>query len=322
MNKNKKLFICCTPLQGLIAERIIVAEGLSKEDCIIFFYTSYDNSVYRAYFNRINELCSDGLFYLWKNNFPQYICDIKEFFGKYVFDSYYFASVDSIFVHFALSISSQPFNVFTFDDGTANLIQSGNYFKKKKFSFKRLIFFVMGNRFDNLRIRKISKKHYTIFPEYMCLSNNPKKVNIFNFSESSRCSSEKSCTVILGTVYSEIFRDKEHIAFVKQSIAHIIHRLSGKIFYMPHPRESNWSVTGVNQIQVDKIAEEVIFELLASYKFVNVISFGSTAQLNLASIPGINNIFFRNENEAEWLQDVRILERNISGKNKIEYIDI
>ena len=79
---NKNLFICCTPLQGLIAKRIIETKKLKKEDCVVFFYTSFDNEVYRNHYEELEKLCIEGCYYVWKPNFPKYIIDAKKFFKR------------------------------------------------------------------------------------------------------------------------------------------------------------------------------------------------------------------------------------------------
>ena len=317
MNSNyseagKKLFICCTPLQGIIARRIIEMEGFKKEDCVVFYYTSFDSEVYRNYYKDLMELCSEGLYYVWKPNFPIYVLDAKKFFKKFKFQDYYFASIDSIFVQLALS-TGKKYKIYTFDDGTANIVAGSNYLKNQKISFKRSIFFTLGNRFSSQKIRKNIVKHYTIFPELKNIID--EKISLSLFQNNDLVLEEKKkCTVILGTVYEEIFINSQDLKIVKKKIIEQLSKFSGDIFYIPHPRELYWNIPKAKYIKTKKIAEEVVLDLFKEFSTVDLVSFGSTAQLNLALTSGVNNFYFKHEKESDWLSEVRVLERKITSR--------
>lgn len=313
---GKNLFICCTPLQGMIAKRIIEIKDLKKEDCVVFYYTSFDNEVYRRSYISLMELCTEGLYYVWKPNFPTYILEAKKFFKRFKFKNYYIASIDSTFVQLALSIGKK-YSIYSFDDGTANVIEKSNYLKHQKINFKRSILFMLGNRFSTQKIRKRIVEHYTIFPSLKNITDKTVEISLFKDKDLPK-NNDKKCTVILGTVYEEIFKNSEDLAIVKAKIAERIHNFNGDIFYIPHPREIYWKIPKVKYIKTDKIAEEIVLDLLKVFSTVNLVSFCSTAQLNLALTPGVNNFYFKHEAECDWLDEARNLEIKLTSKtNKL-----
>jgi beta-galactosamide-alpha-2,3-sialyltransferase len=311
-DSGKSLFICCTPLQGVIAKKIIEHENLLKKDCIVFFYTSFDNEVYRNYYNELRELCSDGLYYVWQPNFPNYIRDAKVFFRKFIFSNYYFASIDSVFVQLAVSIGKKA-NIYTFDDGTANIAKSSKYFKKQKLSFKRVIFFTMGNRYSAQRIRSNIDKHYTIFPDLLNISEN--KTTIQLFTDNLLIDTQKRCSVVLGTVYEEMPVESDDAYTIKEKIKDRVKKMEGEVFYIPHPREKKWNIPNVKYIIGAKIAEEVILNLRKEYSVISLFGFGSTAQINLALVNGVHNYYFNYNSTFDVLSDILDLHKKITSKN-------
>lgn len=318
---RKYLFICCTPLQGVIAKRIIETEGLEKSKCVLFFYTSFDNETYRKIFTDLSKLCIESLYYVWKPNFPKYVFDAKRFFGKYTFKRFYLASIDSIFAQLAMSKNSKP-EIYTFDDGSANIIKTSHYYKKQKITFKRLVFSLMGNRYSTQKIKKKIIKHYTIYPNMDNIVTNltylPLFSNIYpNFPEISKedtVTQSSKCIVILGTVYEEIFQDENSIHAIKRFIMKLSTTQQGYVCYIKHPREKPWDLSGLEQIQTGLIAEEIILSLLKKFNQVDIYSLGSSTQLNVAALPKVKNYFFNVPKSPSWLKDLRTLESKITGQ--------
>ncbi|MFK3868306.1 glycosyltransferase family 52 [Psychrobacter faecalis] len=315
---KKYLFICCTPLQGVIAKRIIETEKLDKRKCVLFFYTSFDNNRYRKSFNDLSKLCSDSLYYVWEPNFPKYIFEAKKFFNSYKYSRLYFASIDSIFVQLAVS-QTKNIEIYTFDDGSANIVPSSLYYRKQKLSFKRLVFKILGNRYSSQKIKKIIKQHYTIYPNLQNISSNTVNIKLFNENTHNSYKvnaklSATNCVVILGTVYEEVFKDSTDIDSIKDFITRLASQKNSPVYYISHPREKDWARHGLKEIQSDLIAEEVILSLLYKFNKIEVYSIGSTVQLNLASVEQIDNIFIKVENEKNSIKELRFLESQITGQ--------
>lgn len=315
---KKYLFICCTPLQGAIAKRIIETQQLEKSKCILFFYTSFDNETYRKSFTDLCKLCCDGLYYVWKPNFPKYIFEAKKFFKKYHFNRFYMASIDSIFAQLAISqYNINDVEIYTFDDGTANIATSSRYYKKQNLNFKRLVFILLGNRLSSQKIKRYIKLHYTIYPNIKNISNNTFPLELFrndgpninrNTSPSSRC------IVMLGTVYEEAFTDPIDINTVKDFITKLASRKTVPTYYLSHPREKEWERGEMEDIRSDLIAEEVILSLLDKFNTVELYSVGSTVQLNLAAVDGIENIYLKLSNQSQVYEEIRSIEKMITHK--------
>lgn len=321
LNKSKNyLFVCCTPLQGLIAKRIIEKEKLSKDKCVLFFYTSFDNETYRKSYSELAKLCIDSIYYVWKPNFPRYIFEAKKFFSKYTFERFYFAALDSIFVQLALS-KSNNFDIYTFDDGSANILKESHYYTNQKINFKRFVYILLGNRYSTQRIRKKILKHYTIYPKLQNISNHLCQISLFDdkfYSDNSFLKSEinkkQICNVVLGTVYEEIIKSNKNINSAKIFISEMLNDQTIETYYIKHPRESEWKLPNVQMIQNNLIAEEIIISLLQEFEKINLYSFGSTTQINFASTDGITNYFFDIPGSSLWLKSLREIESKITNK--------
>ncbi|QBM16370.1 hypothetical protein MARI_04500 [Marinobacter sp. JH2] len=311
------LFICCTPLQGIIARRIIEAEGLDKDLCHVFFYTSFDNEIYRNYYNQVRKLCSTGFYYVWKPNFPAYIKDSKSYFSSISYHSCWFASIDSIFVQLSLGRGGK--DIYTFDDGAANVVSESHYYRNEKvLNYKKWIFWLLGNRYSRDRIKDESIRHYTIFPGQKNITDNIKSVDLF--LEEERCQSLGECVVVLGTVLRELCPSSEEVERVHTSLQGYIDRICEDVFYIPHPREGDVSIKNVEILRERCVAEDIVCRLLEKYNRIYLAGFGSTAQLTLAGIKEVKSCFFCWEGEPVTVKEVRKLAGELSINSPKEVV--
>lgn len=289
MNWVRHLFICGTPLQSLIAARIIEVNDLAAQDCVLFFYSAIKNKKYDHYYRFLSERCAHSVFYYCDFKFPGYIAKAKKIFAGMDYGTVYLAAVNSVFALIALSLKKHRC-LYTFDDGTANLSPSSSYAETYGLSLKKyLALKLFGNTYSIQKIRRESLGHYTIYPEF---TNNisSKLIPISIFQGKQFAAGSGKCAVILGTVFREAFAG-DSVASVLKKLEMLSATLAGEVFYIPHPRGESLELEGLENLDSEKIAEEIIAELLRKYAVVELYGFCSSVQINMAHLPGITNIF-------------------------------
>ncbi|MFU0882062.1 glycosyltransferase family 52 [Kluyvera cryocrescens] len=271
------LFICVTPLHMLISKKII-DEYQIKEPIIIILAYQY-NEKYHHYIAEIKNVTTKvfviNLSHLggWRNVFSYLKVGLCTFnLRKIFFDKVFFASIDNKFVHLILSRVSFS-HINTFDDGTANIIQTSSYYKTEKESIRSIFSrMLMGIKYTREKIVALSELHYTIYPKLENIIANTIPINVFDPVNIDGFSQGKSIKIFLGQPYSELGIAFERIEkFMKDN----------KIeYYYPHPRERD-VYNGVVYINSPKIAEEYIISELRSQR-LEVYSIMSSSILNLA----------------------------------------
>ncbi|HDC4355669.1 TPA: hypothetical protein O8L49_002486, partial [Enterobacter cloacae] len=126
-----KLFLINTPLQAIIAARIIELEQLELHDCSLVYVCDEINEKYTNSYLKIASL----------NKFSTFIPDIRSISGIKklrsfiknigIIDCVYLACIDDTIAHYAISFANSP-TLKTFDDGTANILPGSSYFIDKK----------------------------------------------------------------------------------------------------------------------------------------------------------------------------------------------
>ncbi|MCT8845783.1 glycosyltransferase family 52 protein, partial [Glaesserella parasuis] len=161
------LIICTTPFQMLIAEKVI-----EKNQCDIFHlvvFSSTWNDKYQHYMEKL--LSHKNVIFLKK----YVVCKDKQFsrlcqlilvrilslFLRGNVNKVYVASIDSIWVRLFLS-SLDKFNLYTFDDGTANIFKNSFFYKDDSFLMK-FIMKLLCSRYTMLDLKRMSLEHYTIY---------------------------------------------------------------------------------------------------------------------------------------------------------------
>lgn len=285
--RSRKLFICGTPLQSLLIQRIIETEGIEKKDCHLFFYTYNSNPKYERAFRKISHLFDGTHYHFCDNTFPKLAIQAKKIFSDVDYQEVYFASAISNFVFLALS-KKDGVKITTFDDGTANISSTSLYASTYGLSIKKALGLALfGNRYSLKRIRKESRVHYTLYPD---AKNNisQRTTPISIISPVLDSSTDRSCSLILGTVFESAIPSRP-ASEVLTSISRFAQQLQGEVFFLPHPRARVREECGVKMIDTDMIAEEVIVDLCSQYKSIDLYGFCSSAQLNLGTSNRIRN---------------------------------
>ena len=305
------LFICATPLQCMIAEKIMDTKSMDSSNCLLFSYTKNRNKKLEYYYTKLSNRCSKSKLYLQNSPFPFYLLEAKKYFASLDYDNLYFANINNIYPMLALS-RSETANVYTFDDGTGNLVSSGVLSQAYEFpEAAKLAYFLFGNRYSVSKARARTKGHYTIYPSITnCVSENTIPISLYQ--QPARCATKSSCSIILGTVFSELF-DTAQCPTVQQNIVELSQKIKGDVFYISHPRGEQ--IEGMQSIEIfsDLIAEDIILGLFNRYNRIDLYGFCSTTQVNLLKVKGIRNIFLFASGGQSSMENLRRLSREISG---------
>lgn len=282
--QQKSLIMCVTPLQMLIAEKIIHKFKDQKFDVIVVALA--DNEKYRYYYKKLEKISCNSFYYVPKDGFLgflEYINVLKKngFAGKYT--NCFLASINSRHLQYIISKNKNT-NIYTFDDGTANIIQNSIYYTDEKiFSWKKLIWQCIGIKYYMNDIKKLSKKHYTLYEGVSNIIENTEFLNLFESLESG-CEPIKKINIYLGQPLTEI-SDK----FTEQYILKALDNLQID-YYFPHPREKLIPKGNFEIISTPLIFEDYLIEYLAENKTedINLYSYISSALLNVKSLDRVN----------------------------------
>ena len=297
IKKRENLFICITLLQLKIVRKIIEKKGLSKENCYCFYYSNKTSLSDKYYLKLLKQKCSNIIQLRNIYRFPKYFFLLKKIFKQYQFKDVYVSNIDGIYVQYILSIVN-PKNLFTFDDGAGNLYKNTKYNLGQDFSFfKRIIYYIFGNKYSSKKIALHRKNHYTIFKAYKNYSS--KKLNyieLFSLKKKKYSKNLKyECNVILGTVGKEYFDNEYSEKKFKNNFMYFLRKLNGINYFIRHPRDNSkfnkFKIKNLNVVKSRKIAEDFIIEnLMQKYKYVNIFSLPvSTVQINLEKFKQIKN---------------------------------
>ncbi|ELX04805.1 glycosyltransferase family 52 [Acinetobacter baumannii] len=279
---KKNLIVCLTPLQMLIAEKIL-QKSYGDFDLLCISYNK--NNKYDYYFKKVSSESSVAYrFYICsKNKFSRFydLIKFKLFMRNFFCEEYenvYVASIDNPFVHLALSMFTN-FQLYTFDDGSANINVDSIYYQiPHKSNLQKVMMKLLGSVYDQERILAESKMHYTIYKDFSNIISNTTFLPLFSLDKINR--GNKSINIFLGQPLHEIQGLNASI-FLKFLIS------NGVLNYFPHPRETS-KHSNFRYIETSLIFEDYIIELLEEGYNVNVYTISSTAALNVSSLEGVH----------------------------------
>lgn len=281
------LIICLTPLQMLIAEKIIKQKNLKNNILLVIAYN--DNDKFRYYYNRLSLLCDKAYFFLIDNSslFKRIMAMVKLkmclfSLNKNSFSACYLASIDSSYIQLITS-GLKYHKLYTFDDGTINLLEGSPYYKDKCYSIFENGFRKLFSIKDTVSFyRQASVLHYTIFKDNKNIVENTEYIPLLE--KKNKCNSHGHVSgeikIFLGQPLSEIKVGKQLLLnfFVDEKID----------FYYPHPRETEL-FENVNYIKSERIFEDFFIDYVEKNqdKEIVVYTFFSTAILNIKDIDNV-----------------------------------
>lgn len=277
---SNSLIMCVTPLQMLIAEKII--ELKSDENFDILTIALSDNSKYQSYFERVCQKCNSSLYYIAEPSLKGFIKYTKLLRLNKLDKEYknlYLASIDSRHFQYLVSKNNRA-NIFTFDDGTANIIKESSYYLDSKPPiWKRIIWRTMGVKYYMDDIKSMSLTHYTIYKNIPNIIDNTFVIDLFD-KEIEQNNIDKTLSIFLGQPLYEISKYYSY-----EFIATTIEKYNIDYYY-PHPREKGLPQGKYEVIHSSLIFEDYILDFLKRNPTtqVHVYSFTSSALLNISQI--------------------------------------
>lgn len=283
-SREKCLIMCVTPLQMIIARKIIELNPDKDFDLVAIALSS--NIKYKRYYKELRELCDNSLYYFPKKGFIGFLDFIKELKLKKINSGYrciYLASIDLRYFHYIISKNDLA-NIYTFDDGLANIISDDIYYSNEiPVIWKKMIWRFIGIKYYTKDIRNKSLLHYTIYKDVPNIIKNTQLIKLYEEYESITTITNRVVTIYLGQPLEEISNmfSSEYIMNALQKI-HID-------FYYPHPREKNIPKGDFKVIISPLVFEDYIVTYLKDNPKVKikVYSFISSAILNIVSLDRI-----------------------------------
>ena len=289
----RNLIMCVTPLQMIIARKIIELNPDEKFDLLVLALE--DNEKYRYYYERLKKICINSLYIVSKPGllgFADYIKQLKVNSLNIKYQNMYLASIDSR--HFQYIVSkNQGGNLYTFDDGVANIIPSDPYYlNSKPKMLKRIVWRSFGIKYYMKDLKDISLLHYTIYKDIPNIIENTYYLPLFSkkINTQKMHGLQRTVNFYLGQPLIELSK-KFDIHYVENSINKL------KIdYYYPHPREIVYPKGDFEMVESPLIFEDYIIEFLKNNPnaTMNVFSFISTALLSIMSLDRVKVIYIHN----------------------------
>lgn len=277
------LIICHTPLQCLLAQRIIQLYPQHTFEMVAFSFT--DTPKIRHYFTQTATLCHKSQI-IWLNNQSplHYLHQLHSLSKKNNrYDFVFVASIDASAVHAILS-NIQYKHLMTFDDGTANIIEGSVLRTPKHYNLQQKIMrFVCGIHLNMEEIRTRSEGHYTLYPQLSNITKPLIPIQLFNFKkdETNETQEKQEIRILLGQPFLD---SPDENAAIFQKLAKTLQI----DLYCPHPRE-NQPLKHIKTLQTDLIIEDYVAQYLQKnpHQILRIYTLFSTAALNLHNIPRV-----------------------------------
>ncbi|QHB18355.1 glycosyltransferase family 52 [Mannheimia pernigra] len=300
------LIICCTPLQVLIAEKII--EIHPNEQFFGVMLSTVKNAKFDFYQSRLAKKCQQFFAMQQHSERIQLLKEIiylKSTFGGKKFNKVFLANINELEIQFLLSAIN--FNeINTFDDGIANIVQSGIFYKQECSGINRkLINTFLGNRYSLEKLKKLSKKHYTIYKGFPNIIENTVYIELINSTTlpDSELNNSEVVNILLGQPIFERDGEKNIILAEKVIRQFNIDR------YFPHPREK-YQISNVEYIKTNLILEDYLFQECSDKK-CRVYTYFSSAIINILNkSPNIEVVALRvNVDNPTYIESYVLLEK-------------
>ncbi|MCK3654742.1 CMP-N-acetylneuraminate-beta-galactosamide-alpha-2, 3-sialyltransferase [Pasteurellaceae bacterium Macca] len=299
------LMICCTPLQVLIAEKII--EKHPEEQFWGVMLSTVSNAKFDYYTQRLANKCQK-IFSMVQHtdrvNLIKEIFKLKKTFRGQQFDKVFVANINDLQIQFLLStIQFQILN--TFDDGTANIVENSLFYQPENLSLNRkIINILLGNKYNLVSLKSLSTHHYTLYEGLPNIIANTTYLNLFE-SQSLESGidnqNEEPISILLG---QPIYRDEQkNIALAEKVIKQFNIQ-----YYLPHPRET-YKIKQVEYIETPLIFEDYLIQQLNGKK-CRIYSYFSTAILSIPHQGAIEPIALKVEvNDPAYLACYSLIEK-------------
>ena len=282
-----QLFICYTPLHILIAQKIIHSEKIESY-CFVYLYDN--NSKKNEHYYELLE--KDAIFSVkvlrTKATFTDFIniyklsqtlkvnCKAGEI-------NIYTGNIKSVHTRFLMFLLNYT-NLYTFDDGCANISNTGYYANSNENNLYKLFFQLFAPSLVYSQLRNKMKIHYTIFKEKNIYPN-CKYIDLYNKTRQKNKHTVTKKTILLTSVLSESNITSKKIELELYEAIILQFNVTDII---PHPREENLALD-IHIINSHLVSEDILLELSKDYE-LTVIGIFSSTLLNLAGLDIVNSL--------------------------------
>lgn len=298
--------MCMTPLQALIAERII--ENDSKNSYDLMYITYYNQEKNKYYFDRISKKVNKAKFLYAKKDFLNFFRNTLTLLNDYenLYNELYVATIHDKYCHF-LSSKVNYKKLKTYDDGLGNIYPNSVFYQKAHQSFlKKCILYILGINKNMHKIRAESEEHVTIYKNMSNIIGATKYIKLFDDLKITP-NNQKQVSFFLGQPLRE--KNKE---YDDNFINHLVSSVNVD-YYVPHPAE-DYIVSGdFEVINSHLIFEDFIIKKMENNEFSQVIVYGffSTTLFNLKSYNNIRVISVYNSSILQEYSEIyNFIERN------------
>lgn len=163
--KPVNLIICTTPLQMVIAEKII-EQHPNEKFYFVLMTLAHKNDIYESYLNRV-EKKADKSYSFYLNPYSSKISEVlllMEIKLKGLLlpkvKTTFISSIDNSLIRTFISSSSSE--IKTFDDGTINLVSNSPYLSNEE---DRKLIRIFNSSLSTSKVRELSTEHFTIFKD-------------------------------------------------------------------------------------------------------------------------------------------------------------
>lgn len=279
------LIICTTPLQVVIAERII--EKYPEEEFIGVMLVSSSNNKQKYYYEKLSKVTRSSYWfnlekYKGRLRYLIFFIYCRYFlFSNKRFSRVFLSSIDSVCLQAMISGQNQEeIEIFTFDDGSANIHKDSMFYIEPQTRLGKVAYRCLGNKYSITKIKEKSFLHYTIYEGFDNIIENTEFIPLFKCNAVQEVDNDKECiSIFLGQPIFDI--DELNIKYISSAVEKL-----GIDFYFPHPREK-FKIDNVEYIETNLIFEEyLINEMLlnnASCKY-KIYTFFSSGILNLVGL--------------------------------------
>lgn len=283
------LIICCTPLQVLIAEKII--EMHPNEQFLGAMLHTVENPKFSYYKQRLKEK-TDAFFSMQQHtdriSLLKEIIYLKQYFKGKKFKRVFVANFTELHIQFLLSaITFEQFN--TFDDGTVNIVKNSPFLKDDQKTFiRQVINLLLGNKYHSQKLRRLSHMHYTIYPNFPNIIQNTINIPLMEDNQ-TEINEQIPINILLG---QPVYQDNH----LNITLAQRVIKQFNIDYYLPHPREK-YHLENVEYIDTPLIFEDYMLQYFSNRK-CRVYTYFSSAILNILNKnPNIEVIALRVETD-------------------------
>lgn len=315
------LIICTTPLQMLIAEKII--KKFHSEKFYLLIITPCKNDKYLFYYNRLARQCDKANYIKLFQNKGKLFTFINLVIVKLLgftlpkMEIVLLANIENLALHTLLSSFRYSYEVRTFDDGTANLLKTSYLYQEHKLgTLQQYILKLLDVDYSILKLKNRSRLHYSIYKGYSNIIDKIENISLFSKGDGKKLDYYKEVRrIFLGQPLYQFNKE------LYKDISRILQKYNIEYYY-PHPRENSLLYKNtINIIHTDKIFEDYLIEEIKNNKDIcfEIYTLYSSTILNVKDFSNVTV-------SAVWVnncpEDLNPLYEIFSKLGiKIEYLD-